>query len=62
MKYVLFLIFCIGVMFYQSHIHAQEKNELIAYYEGKIQSVMQETSDELMRACDDKIDEILSQF
>jgi len=49
-------------MLYQYCHYAKQKSDLIAYYEDKIQWTIQDTSDELMNVCDEKIDEILNQF
>ena len=62
MKQILIFFICAGIMLYQYCHYAKQKSDLVAYYEDKIQWTIQDTSDELMNVCDEKIDEILSQF
>lgn len=62
MKFILCILMCVGIVLYQNRHYAQEKKDLIAYYEDKIQWTIQDTGDDLMRVCDEKIDEILGQF
>lgn len=62
MKQILIIFICASVMLCQYCYYAKQKSDLVAYYEDKIQWTIQDTSDELMTVCDEKIDEILSQF
>lgn len=62
MKDFIYIIAIFAVLMWRECIHASRQAYLINEYEQRIEQAIQDTSDDTLAACEQRIDEIMAQF
>lgn len=62
MKDFLYIMAIFSVLIWREAIHASRRAYLINEYEQRIEQAIQDTSDDTLAACEQRIDEIMAQF